>query len=165
MWTVLKIEKNKLEFLKRELQKKLNNELNFYIPKFFSEKYLKNKLTRKELNLLGDYVFCYHKKFSDANIINDLKFTKGLKYFLDGFKKSQSEIKNFIQKCKEAENEKGYLTHSFLEIVKNNKYKFSTGPFSQLIFNVVNLQQEKLDIFLGNLKTTVKRDKYFISSL
>ena len=165
MWTVLKIEKNKIEFLKRELQKKLNNGLSFYVPKFFYEKYSKNKLIRKELNLLGDYVFCYHKKFNDDNTINELKFTKGLKYFLDGFKQSQNEIKNFIRKCKEAENERGYLTHSFLEILKNHKYKFSTGPFSQLTFNVVNLQQKKLDIFLGNIKTTVKRDKYFISSL
>ena len=49
MWTVIKIEKNNIEFLKRELQKKLNNELSFYIPKFFSEKYFKNKLMRKEL--------------------------------------------------------------------------------------------------------------------
>ena len=165
MWTVLKIEKNKIECLKGELKKKLSNEISFYAQKFFTEKYFKNKLIRKEQNLLGDYVFCYHKKFSDDNTINELKFTKGLKYFLDGFKKSQNEIKNFIKKCKEAENERGYLTHSFLEIIKNNKYKFSTGPFSQLTFNVVNLQQKKLDIFLGNIKTTVKRDKYFISSL
>ena len=96
MWTVLKIEKNKIEFLKRELQKKLNNGLSFYVPKFFYEKYSKNKLIRKELNLLGDYVFCYHKKFNDDNTINELKFTKGLKYFLDGFKQSSKILSRWF---------------------------------------------------------------------
>ena len=39
--------------------------------------------------LLGDYLFCYHKKFENKNVLNSLKFTKGLKYFLNGFELSE----------------------------------------------------------------------------
>ena len=163
MWTVLKIDKGKTEFFKTEINKKLINKSNFYIPKYYIQKYYKNKLVKRELNLLGDYIFCYNNSFTDPKVIKNLKFTKGLKYILEGFKKSQNEIQNFIEKCKENENEEGYLAHNFLEIFKDKKYKFSSGPFSQIIFDVINLQRKKIDIFLGNLKITVNRDKYFIT--
>ena len=57
-------------------------------------------------------------KFESNEIINMLKFTKGLKYFLNGFSQSQKDIEKFIYKCKESENNKGYLTQSFYELVK-----------------------------------------------
>ena len=44
-------------------------------------------MIKKEFNLLGDYLFCFHKNFKNSNTLNNLKFTRGLKYFLSGFKK------------------------------------------------------------------------------
>ena len=34
-------------------------------------------------NLLGNYVFCHHKLFSDTNFKLSLNYTKGLEYFLN----------------------------------------------------------------------------------
>ena len=48
----------------------------------------------------------------NPNILNYLKFVRGVKYFLNGFDKSQVEIKNFIYKCKDSENKDGYLSAS-----------------------------------------------------
>ena len=165
MWAILKFDKNKLEFLKKEIKKKIGSESSFYNPKFFIQRYNKNKLVNKELSLLGDYIFCYHKKFNDYQTINKLKFTKGLKYFLNGFINSQSDIEKFIKKCKESENKNGYLTQNFFKIIKNTQYKFSSGPLSQMIFEVVNLQENKINILLGNIKTTIKRDEHLFTPL
>ena len=101
MWTIIKVDLKNLEFLKKELKKKIGNDVKIYSPKFLIQKYKKNKLIGKELNLLGDYLFCHHIKFESNEIINMLKFTKGLKYFLNGFSQSQKDIEKFIYKCKE----------------------------------------------------------------
>ena len=92
-----------------------------------------------------------------------MKFTKGLKYFLSGFSQSQKDIEKFIHKCKESENKYGYLTQSFYEICKNTNYRFSSGPFTEKIFKIINLQKNKIDILLGNIKiTTDKKEFSFI---
>lgn len=163
MWTIIKVDLKNLEFLKNEFKKKVGEDVKIYSPKLFIEKYKKNKLIGKELNLLGDYLFCYHTQFKNHEIINFLKFTKGLKYFLSGFSQSQKDIEKFIHKCKESENKNGYLTQSFYEICKNTNYRFSSGPFTEKIFKIINLQKNKIDILLGNIKiTTDKKEFSFI---
>ena len=160
MWTIIKIDKKYLGLLKRELDKKLGAGLDIYNPKLCVEKYYKNKLIRKELTLLGDYIFCFHNQFSNPNILNSLRFTKGLKYFLNGFDQSQIEIKNFISKCKESENNDGYLTQKFYQMCLNNNYKFTSGPFTDQIFKIINLQKNKIDILIGSIKTNIGKDKF-----
>ena len=66
----------------------------------FIQKYKNNKLTGHEFNLLGDYLFLFHDNLKKNEIIKTLKFTKGLKYFLEGFIQSQKEINKFIDHCK-----------------------------------------------------------------
>ena len=100
MWAILKVDINNLNYLEKDFKKKLGNEINIYSPKLIIQKYKKNKLTSKEFTLLGDYIFCFHKEFENSSMINSLKFSRGLKYFLCGFKQSQKEIQQFIQKCK-----------------------------------------------------------------
>ena len=74
-------------------------------PKILIHKFKNNKLVKKELNLLGDYL-CFNKEFSNTNTLNNIKYTKGVKFLLDGFQKSQNEIISFLAgKCKEIENE------------------------------------------------------------
>ena len=38
MWTIIKIEKKSISFLKSDLRKKLGGEINFYYPKFLINK-------------------------------------------------------------------------------------------------------------------------------
>ena len=52
MWTIIKVDLKNLEFLKKELKKKIGNDVKIYSPKFLIQKYKKNKLIGKELNLL-----------------------------------------------------------------------------------------------------------------
>ena len=85
-----------------------------YIYQSFVFKNLKKKkLINYEVNLLNDYMFCFHPKLELKKNLNELKFIRGLKYVLDNFKNSQKDIKEFINKCKEFENEKGYLSKNF----------------------------------------------------
>ena len=57
--------------------------------------------------ILGDYLFCFHEKFSKKSFLTTLKYTKGLKYILNDLFSSQYEIEKFINKCKENEDEEG----------------------------------------------------------
>jgi len=165
MWTIIKIEKKNLNLLKNSFKKILGEDLKIYSPKFLAQKFHKNKLKKQEINLLGEYFFCFHKKFENPKIINSLKYTKGLKYFVSGFLQSQEEIIKFINKCKESENNEGYLTQSFFEIYEKLQYKFASGPFTNKIFSIVNYQKNKLDILLGNIKTSLKKNRNIIVPL
>ena len=96
MWTVLKFDKKNFHLLKEDLKKKVGCDCIIYRPKIRVQKYKNNKLISRELDLLDDYLLCFHKKFQKKSIINQLKFSRGLKYFLDGFVESQLEVKNFL---------------------------------------------------------------------
>ncbi len=165
MWTVIKFDKKNLEFLKKDFKQKLGQDVIIYCPKFLLQKYKNNKLIKKELRLLGDYLFCFHSKFKNSDTFNLLKFTRGLKYFLNGFLESQEDINKFIKKCRECENEKGYLTQSFFKILENKDYKFTSGPFSDKIFKIINFEKNKLNILLGNINTTLKLNDYSFKPL
>ena len=97
MWTVIKFEKKRINFLREDLTKKLGSNYKIYIPKIKIQKYIKNKLVNKEVSVLGDYMFCFHKQFNSNLTIEALKFVRGLKYFLTGNNVSQDYIKNFIK--------------------------------------------------------------------
>ena len=160
MWTIIRYKKNKYASLLIDLKRKFGSDPILYQPKIM----IKNKNEKsKELNLLGDYVFFFNEKFNDQRLINSLKYCRGLKSIIEGCSNSQIEIKNFINKCKLNENENGYLSKNIFEIFINKEYKFFNGPFSNYIFKIINLQKNKIDILMGNIKTTINRQRYLIS--
>jgi hypothetical protein len=163
MWTILKFDKKRLEFLKRDIAEKLGKDFQAYSPKLILEKYNRNKLIKKEYNLLGDYLFCFHKDFKSSDTINKLKFCRGLKYFLNGFMESQNEIEAFVEKCKNMENENGYLSQNFYKLELYKNYKFTTGPFVEKIFKIISFQKKNIDILMGNLKTTIDKQKFLFN--
>jgi len=124
-----------------------------------------NKIINKEYNILGDYIFCYDKKLKNKGILNQLKFVKGLKYILDGFLSTQEEIELFINKCKKLENQKGYITQNFFQLQQDLKYKFASGPFIDKIFQIINIQQNKIKILVGEIKTTIKKNEFLFNPL
>ena len=162
MWTIIKFDKKKLSILKEDFSQKLNGNFEIYSPKLLIQKYKKNKLINKELNLLGDYILCFHEDFKNYETINSLKYCRGLKYFLEGFKTSQMDIENFVNKCKSSEKD-GYLSYNFYKLNLNGKYKFTTGPFVEKIFQIINMQKNKIDILMGNLKTTIKKKEFLFN--
>jgi len=165
MWTIIKFDKKKLDFLKKDFTKKLGKDFIIYNPKLFIQKYKNNKLINKEFNLLGGYLLCFHKDFKNPATINKLKFCRGLKYFLTGFIQSQNEIKKFVNRCKNSENKRGYLSQAFYQLHINSKYKFASGPFVEKIFEIINLQKNKIDILMGNIKTTIKKQEFLFNPL
>jgi len=160
MWAILKFNKKNLETLKRDLSKILGKDFIFYMPKMRVEKYKNEKIISKEFYLLDDYLFCFHKKIGNKNNLNALQYSKGLKYFLKGFYQSQSQIQNFIKKCKECENKDGYLSQEFFELNCTKNFKFTSGPFVNEIFKIIEFQGKKIKILLGNLKTTINKKDF-----
>ena len=75
MWTIIKFEKSKFEFLRNDLEK-LGKDCIFYKPKISTKRLLK-KLVKKEFSLLGDYLFCFNPKFEDQKFIKILNYTRG----------------------------------------------------------------------------------------
>ena len=165
MWTIIKLDNKKINLLKEDFSKKLGSEHVIYQPKFIISKFNKKKMIKKEFNLLGDYLFCFHKNFENSNTLNNLKFTRGLKYFLSGFKNSQREIQTFIDKCKKAENTEGYLSQDFYELSLNSFCKFSSGPFSNRIFQIIKLNKNRIDILMGKFKTSIKSKEFLFKPI
>ncbi len=160
MWLVIKFDRKKVCFLKNEIKKKFGSEGIIYSPKLLIKKFKKNKVEKKEVDILGDYLFCYHKNFEKISFLRQLNFLKGVKYFLNGFQASQNEIKEFIQRCKKLEDQTGYISQSLYQEQINKYYKFSTGPFVDKVFKIIKLQKNKIDILMGNLKTTIKKKEF-----
>ena len=116
MWKVLKFDQKSLGLLKEDLKKKLGKDFKIYIPKLRIQKFKNNKLINKEINLLGDYLFCFHKNFEYESTLNSLRFVRGLKYFLGGLSGSENDIEKFIKKCKDSEGREGFLSRNFFDL-------------------------------------------------
>ncbi len=160
MWTIIKFDRKSLNFLKSDLENKLGTKCKIYIPKLLYKKFTKKKLVKKEFNLLGDYLFCFNEKFRDTKVLKIINYSRGLKSVLQGFIQSQNEINDFIEKCKESEDENGYISEQFYDLKINSNYKFFSGPFSNSIFKILQIQKNKIKILMGNLKTTVNKKEY-----
>ena len=163
MWKVLKFDQKSLGLLKEDLKKKLGKDFKIYIPKLRIQKFKNNKLINKEINLLGDYLFCFHKNFEYENTLNSLRFVRGLKYFLGGLSGSQNDIEKFIKKCKDSEGQEGFLSRNFFDLDLDRNYKFSSGPFADKIFKIINLQRNRIKVLMGNIKTTIKKKEFLFT--
>ena len=155
MWIVAKIKIKNLNTFKKNLTEKMASSVEFYHPKIEYHKYYGDKIKRFEKFILENYVFCYHEKFKNLNIVSEFKFLKGLEYFLDGYNQNQNNIVKFIEHCKTFENEKGCLTQSFFKTMITKKAKFISGPFANMIFEILEKQKNKLKILVGNVVTTI----------
>ena len=79
---------------------------------------------------------------------------------MNGSISEQSEISNFISTCKQAENHNGYITHNTFTSEVNKYYKFRSGPFTDKIFKIIELQKSKMNILMGNIKTTISKKDF-----
>jgi len=159
MWIVAKIKNNNSEIFKNDFSKKiLKRDIIFYEPKYTCRTYSKGKKIERTKSLLENYIFCKHEYFSEFNK-NSFKFVKGLQFFLEGNMYSQKDINNFIEICKLHEDENGLIKNSFFKKILKNKGKFISGPFRNLIFDLVKKNKNNLKISVGNLLLTVS-DKF-----
>jgi len=155
MWVVAKIKNKELENFKKNISKETKKKIIFYYPKIKYHKYFKNNLKNCEKLILENYIFCFHEDFKNKSFFCKFKFVKGLEYFLNGNSENQIEIKKFVDYCKSFENKEGYLTQEFFKTIITNKAKFISGPFTNMIFEILERKKNKLKILVGNLVTTI----------
>ena len=165
MWAVIKFDRKNFNLLKNDFKKQIGEDFVIYRPKMLIQKYNKNKLINKEIDILGDYLFCFHKNFNKKSTIMQLQFSRGLKYFLGGFSELQTDMEDFIKKCKKLENKKGFVSQNLFEININTNYKFSSGPFAEKIFKIIDFQRNRINILMGNLKTTISKEEFLFNPL
>lgn len=158
MWVVAKIKKKELHLFKNKLIKKFDSQIKFYNPKIQYQKCIKNKIKKIDQFILGNYVFCYHEKLKQTKTMNEIKFLEGLEYFLPGYCENQNEIINFINYCKSFENKNGYLSQAFFKKIIVKKAQFVSGPFTNMVFEILKKQKNKLKIIIENVVTTISDD-------
>ena len=162
MWVVAKIKIKNLNVFKKDLVKKVGNDIEFYQPKIEYHRYFGDKIKRFEKLILENYIFCYHKRFQKSSFVNQVKFLKGLEYFLHGYNLNQNNIIKFIKYCKSFENEKGYLTQSFFKTIIAKKAQFISGPFTNMIFEILEKQKNKLKILVSNIVMTIPNSTNYL---
>ena len=77
---------------------------------------------------------------------------------------NQNEIIYFLKYCKKFENN-GYLTQKFFLKENLNKAKFLEGPFTNMIFEILSREKNKIKILLGKIETTINTNKYLFCSI
>ena len=162
MWIVLKYKKKEFSFLKQDFRKILGDLPLIFRPKLKYQKLIKNKLKFLEKDMLDDYLICYHKKFQNTNMLTFLKNLRGLKYFLVDSKINQKEIVSFIDYCKRHQDSDGYIKQSFFEFSNMKKGMFLSGPFTNIIFNVIGKQKDKLKILIGKATMTLTKNSNYL---
>ena len=155
MWVVAKVKTKKLSIFKKNLIEKLGNDTQFYHPKVEYQRYFGDKLKKIEKFVLENYIFCYNEKFKKSSSINKFRFLKGLEYFLNGHQQDQKEIIKFIKFCQTFENKEGYLTQAFFKTINIKKAIFISGPFINIIFEILERQKNKLKILISGIVTTI----------
>ena len=162
MWVVAKIKLKNLNVFKKDLVKKVGNDIEFYQPKIEYHRYFGDRVKRFEKLILENYIFCYHERFQKSSFVNQVKFIKGLEYFLHGYNLNQDNIIKFIKYCKSFENEKGYLTQSFFKTIIAKKAQFISGPFTNMIFEILEKQKNKLKILVSNIVMTIPNSTNYL---
>jgi len=162
MWLVARIKIKDIKIFKLKLIEKYGDEISFYSPKILFSQNYSDKIKKCEKFVLENYIFCYHKKFKKTSSINEMQFTKGLQYFLNGYIQDQEEIEKFIFYCKSFENKDGYLMPNFFKKILVNKGQFLSGPFSNMMFEIIEKQKNKLKVLVGNIVTTISDNKNYL---
>tara|TARA_B100000886_G_C20423286_1_gene492611 strand:+ start:2539 stop:3036 length:498 start_codon:yes stop_codon:yes gene_type:complete len=165
MWAIIKYNKKNFNLMKNDFLSRSIGLVRFYQPKMKIKKNDKNKINFKEISILGNYIFCFNKNFSNDNFIQSLNNIKGLDYILAGCKFSQNEINDFINKCKASHNDEGFISSKFYDLILNKKYKFTSGPFTDMIFNLVKIEKKKVEVVINDLKISLDKNNFNFKSI
>ena len=105
---------------------------------------------------MGNYIFCFNKNFN-LQKIKDLKYLRGLNYFLENSIVNQDEIQKFIKFCKSFEDKNGFLTSNFFLDIKSSNYKFINGPLKSIFFKILEIKKNNIFAETMNKKIILKK--------
>ena len=97
MWIIAKYKLHELNLLKNKFREILGNDPEYFIPKIKYNRIIKKKFKTFQKSILEGYLICFHKKFSSKEVLNILKYARGVNYILEGFKNNQEKY-NFVNK-------------------------------------------------------------------
>ncbi len=160
MWAIAKFKKKELNLFLRELQTKLVGNFVYYLPKIQSTIKKKKSFINKTSYLLGDYIFVYNESFNNPKNMNYLKNLKGLVCFLNNYKFSQKNIIQFINYCKKNEDKNGFIEKSLIELILKKYYKFKSGPFENMIFQLLEKRGTDLRVKVGKFDNLIIENNY-----
>ena len=162
MWIIAKYKLHELNILKNKIKEILGNDPEYFIPKIKYNKIVRKKFKTFKKSILEGYLICFHSKFNSKDILNTLKYTRGISYILEGFKNNQEEIFNFVNRCKNFEDDEGFIKQDFFNHNNFTRAKFVYGPFTNLAFDILSKQSDKIEILIGKYKTTISKDSNFL---
>ena len=162
MWIVAKYKLNELNILKNKLKEILGNEPEYFTPKIRYNKIVKKKFKIFQKSLLEGYLICFHERFNNSNLLNALRYTRGISYVLDGLRNNQEQILSFVNKCKSFEDNNGFIKQDFFNYKNFTKGKFISGPFTNLVFDILSKNSDKIEILIGKYKTTISKNSGFL---
>ena len=162
MWIVFKYKRREFSLLKQDFRKILGDLPLIFRPKLKYQKLVKKKLKFLEKDILDDYLICYHEKFQNINMLTILKNSKGLKYFLADSKTNQREIISFIDYCKKNQDLDGYIKQSFFEFQNMKRGMFLSGPFTNMIFSVIENQRNNFKVLIGKATMTITKNSNYL---
>ena len=64
-----------------------------------------------------------------------------------------------------SENGDGFLSYDFFQIDINKKYKILSGPFMGQIVEILGKQKKKIDLTLGNIKTSINKNSFLFKTV
>ena len=162
MWIIIKYKTHEINILKKKISEILNDDPIYFLPQIKYNRIIKKKFKIFKKNILENYLICYHLKFIDNNILNLLKYSRGIDCVLDGFKNNQKEIKNFVNKCKIFEDKDGFIRHDFFKKENFSKGMFISGPFTNFVFDILSEQSDKIEILLGKYRTIISKETRYL---
>ena len=68
-----------------------------------------------------------------------------MSYFLTGCIHQQEEISKFVNLCIDHEKEDGTLSSSFFSNFESTKAKFLSGPFADVVFQIIERHPSTLE--------------------
>ena len=155
MWILAKFKSSELSIMIDDLKRKIGREIEIYQPHLKIKKFKNNKIRIQKKSLLGDYIFLSHKNLNEKYYLNRLDNIKGIKFCFKNSLYTQKDLINFIERCKKNTID-GFITQSFFEIIQKRNI-FISGPFSNLIFEILEERKNTLKVLIGNFKTSVKK--------
>ena len=115
------------------------------------------KINKKIKNILLNYFFIEIEE--NREILKEIKYTKGINQILEDSLYHQKPINDFIQFCKSEEDPKGYLGKKFFLKFLNTKGKFTSGPFKNIFFEVLEQNDKEIKVLLDNYKHPIVINK------